>query len=266
MNDENKRVLAVGAHPDDVEIMCSGTLFLLRELGFEIHVATMSLGDCGSMEHPPEEICRIRRAEAEDACSLLGATYHYAGFHDFEIFNTDEANRRTTALLRETNPAVVFTHPPVDYMTDHETTSLLVRNACFYAPTPNYDTSAFSDAPHSSAIPHLYYAHPMEGVDLLGKPVVPQFYVDISSSLEKKLDMLSRHKSQRDWLRRHHGMDEYLESTRRWSAELGRQAAECSGHPVRHAEAFRQHLGHSYPHENVLAGVLAEKVIGEPHY
>src|SRR5215467_7363760 len=104
MSSDHKKILAVGAHPDDVEIMCAGTLFLLTGLGYEIHVATMSLGDCGSKEHTAQQIRRIRRAEAEQACRVLNATYHYVGFDDFSIFNNDDANRRTTALLRDIDP------------------------------------------------------------------------------------------------------------------------------------------------------------------
>jgi LmbE family N-acetylglucosaminyl deacetylase len=87
MNSGNKKVLAVGAHPDDVEIMCSGTLFLLKEFGYEIHVISLTLGDCGSIEYSAEGISRIRRHEAQNACEILGATYHYGGFNDLCIFN-----------------------------------------------------------------------------------------------------------------------------------------------------------------------------------
>lgn len=266
MSSHNKRILAVGAHPDDVEIMCAGTLFLLRDLGYEIHMATMSLGDCGSMVHSAQEIRRIRRAEAEDACRVLGATYHYVGFNDFSIFNNDGTKRRTTALLRDIDPGIVFTHPPLDYMTDHETTSLLVRNACFYAPAPNYDTLNYTPTIRSSAIPCLFYADPLEGIDHFGKSVVPQLYVDISSSMERKLEMLTRHESQRTWLRAHHGIDEYLESVRSWNAELARNASAISGRPVQYAEGFRQHHGHSYPGKDILPELLGGKVIPDPSY
>lgn len=259
-----KRVLAVGAHPDDVEIMCAGTLFLLARHGYEIHVATMTLGDCGSMEHGPEKIRRIRHAEAEDACHALGATYHYAGFDDCAIFNTDRANRRTTALLRDIDPEIVFTHPPHDYMTDHETTSVLIRNACFYGPVPNYDTQSFTSVRRSSSIPYLFYAQPLEGIDIFGKPVMPQFYIDIGDSIEAKLDMLARHKSQREWLRAHHGIDEYLDSVQRWCAGLGKQATAILGREVKYAEAMRQHLGHSYPRENPLPALFGDRLIRQP--
>lgn len=261
-----KKILAVGAHPDDVEIMCAGVLFRLARHGYEIHVATMALGDCGSTEHGAHEIRRIRRAEAEEACRVLGAKYHYAGFNDCAIFNDDQANRRTTALLRDIDPEMVFTHPPQDYMTDHEATSLLVRNACFYAPVPNYDTLNYTSIARSSAVPFLFYAQPLEGIDIFGRQVRPQFYVDITKSIGAKLDMLAKHKSQREWLRAHHGMDEYIESVRSWCAELGEQASAISGRQVAYAEAIRQHRGHAYPKENLLKKILGEEIIEVPEW
>ena len=141
------------------------------------------------------------------------------------------------------NPALVITHPPSDYLSDHETTSLLVRNACFYAPARNYDTSRFCDAPCSDGIPHLYYAHPLEGIDLYGQPVRPGIYCDISAAIGSKLEMLAKHESQREWLRKHHGMDEYLDAIRRWNAVLGERASAVASRAIAHAEAFRQHRG-----------------------
>ncbi len=266
MTPDNKRILAIGAHPDDVEFMCAGTLFLLRKLGWEVHVASMSLGDCGSLEHPADELRRIRESEARAACGVLGATYHYVGFSDFCIYNDDPSNRKVTALLREIDPAVAITHPPQDYMSDHEATSLLVRNACFYGPVPNYDASQFSTSPMASAIPCLYYTQPLEGKDIFGNPTTPQFYVDVSECLELKRKMLACHESQRNWLRAHHGMDEYVESMTRWGAVLGERASRASGKQIRSAEAFRQYLGHAYPQENVLANILADRIISEPEY
>src|SRR5512133_3138532 len=92
--------LAVGAHPDDAEISCAGTLKVLQDAGYAIHIATMTLGDCGSKDMTADEVRRVRRAEAEDACGRLGAAYHYAGAQDFSIFNDDVHNRRVTALVR----------------------------------------------------------------------------------------------------------------------------------------------------------------------
>lgn len=260
----NKRVLAVGAHPDDVEIMCSGTLFLLKKLGYEIHVISLTLGDCGSAEHSPEEISFIRCQEAKNACKVLGAKYHYGGFTDLCIFNDDISNRRMTALLREVNPFLVITHSPQDYISDHETTSLLVRNACFNASVPNYETSGFTYASKISAIPYLYYSSPMEGIDIFGQKVIPQFYVDISTSMKSKIQMLACHESQRNWLRSHNGIDEYIEGVDNSGQELGQRASQLSNRSIKYAESFRQHLGHAYPKKNLLSDILSGEIVIEP--
>jgi len=263
MDLRNKRVLVVGAHPDDAESFCAGTLFLLRHLGYEIHIATMTLGDCGSIEHSSQEIRRIRRKEAEAACEFLGASYRYVGFNDLSIFNDDISNRRTTALLREIDPLIVMTHPPHDYMSDHEVTSLLVRNACFGAPAPNYDTQSFTSVARSSAIPYLYYFEPLDGIDILGRRVTSHFYVDISQTIEARLEMLGRHQSQRKWLQSHHGLDDYVEAARRRSRDAGERASKASSRALEYAEGFCQHLGHAYPHENILAQILKGLVVSE---
>lgn len=259
------KVLAIGAHPDDVEIMCSGTLFALSKLGHEVHVASLTLGDCGSREHSREETRRIRHAEAVKASELLHATYHEVGFDDLSIFNDDGSNRRVTALMREIDPALVITHSPNDYMSDHETTSLLVRNACFSAPIPNYETTNSAVNP-TTKIPYLYYAPPLGGIDAFGKTVIQQFYVDISDLMDQKLEMLACHASQRDWLRAHHGMDEYIESARRFNNLLGQRASTLAGREIIYAEAFRQHRGHAYPADNLIATYLPASVVIEPSY
>jgi LmbE family N-acetylglucosaminyl deacetylase len=266
MMNETKRVLAVGAHPDDIEIFCAGTLLLLQEHGYELHMATLTLGDCGSKTLSPDQIRRIRQNEAETACGKAGAVYHYVGLHDFDIYNTDHSNRLVAGLMREVDPAIVFTHSPQDYLTDHETTSLLVRNTCFYAAAPNYDTPSRVGRSSSSGIPHLFYSQPMEGIDLYGCEVIPQFYVDVSSVFERKLEMLECHESQRNWLRDHHGIDEYIDSTRRWHQYSGRRVTELCGRTVSYAEGYRQHRGHAYPRENVLAELLGELVQCEPRW
>jgi N-acetylglucosamine malate deacetylase 1 len=260
---ENKRVLVVGAHPDDAEGFCSGTLFLLREAGYEIHIATMTLGDCGSVEHASEEIRRIRRKEAETACRFLGASYRYIGFNDLAIFNDDASNRRTTAVLREIDPLIVITHPPHDYMSDHEATSVLVRNACFAAPAPNYDAMSYTPVARSSRIPYLYYLEPLDAIDIYGERIAPHFYVDITPTIEKGLQMLGLHQSQRNWLKVHHGLDDYVESARRRCRDAGERASRASGKAIHYAEGFRQHRGHAYPQENILAQILEGRVVPE---
>lgn len=258
-----RSALAVGAHPDDVEINCSGTLKLLKDLGWQIWVATMTLGDCGSRELSREAISQKRRAEAESACALLGASYRYAGSSDFCIFNDDLHNRRVTGLLREVAPALVFTHSPADYLLDHEMTSTLVRNACFCAPVLNYQTSRAGTVFH---VPHLYYFDAMGGVDIFGKSIAPEFYVDVGDLMDFRSQMLAKHASQREWLRSQHGIDDYLLSMQNWAGQRGREAATSAATRVSHAEAFRQHRGHAYPANNLLKEILGRRVIPNLSY
>src|SRR5262245_19972178 len=93
------RVLALHAHPDDIEFQCAGTLALLKETGCQLTLATMTPGDCGSAEHNAEEIAEIRRGEARASAALLGADYLCLEFRDLAIFNDDESRRRVVECL-----------------------------------------------------------------------------------------------------------------------------------------------------------------------
>lgn len=246
------RVLAIHAHPDDVEFQCAGTLALLRDAGHEVTIATMTPGDCGSAEQDGPTIAAIRRDEAQAAARVIEADYLCLEFRDLAILDDDESRRRVTETLRRTRPDLILTAPPVDYLCDHEATSALVRNACFFAPIPNYATRQWSPAPPLTRIPHLYFVDPIEGIDRDGRVVIPGFHVDVTRVLETRREMLACHASQRDWLLRQHGIDEYLESQARWSARRGSEIG------VPHAEAFRQYLGHAYPHDNRLLSLLGQ--------
>lgn len=250
MTDTAPRILAIHAHPDDIEFQCAGTLALLKQKGCDIILATMTPGDCGSAELPPDEIAAIRRREAQASADLLGAEYHCLEFRDLCITHDNDGRRRVTELLRKTRPDIVLTAPPVDYMSDHEMTSRLVRDACFAAPVPNYTTQQWDPAEPLPRIPHLYFVDPIEGVDHFGRPVAPEFVIDISPTFELKLQMLACHDSQRSWLRAQHGIDEYLDNCRRWSAARGREIGADYG------EAFTQYKGHPYPADNRLLTIL----------
>ena len=240
--------LAILAHPDDAEFLCAGTLIRLRrEHQWDVHIATMTAGDCGSAEYSAEEISRIRRAEGAAAAAAIGGTYHCVEERDLLVAYNEAALAKVTRLLRRVKPDVVFTHSPDDYHLDHEMTSTVVRGAAFAAPVPLF---LRGDLPPTEHIPHLYYCDPIEGKDALGRDVAPGFCVDISKAIDAKADMLARHASQRNWLIKHHGMDNYIESMKHWSAHRGKE------HGVAYAEGFRQHLGHSYPQDNLVAKLL----------
>lgn len=245
------RLLTVMAHPDDAELLVGGTLFHLKELGWELGIVTMTAGDCGSTTRSRDEITRIRQAEAEAAAEYLGASYTCAGFRDLEVFANAESVRRMVEIMRSFDPDVVLTHSPVDYMVDHEETSRLARSASFGLAVPLYDTRNVPPARVGRATPALYYADPVEGIGPLGERIRPHFYVDITRQLERKREMLSRHVSQRDWLREHHRMDEYLDRMTEWAALQGEESG------LDYAEGLRQHLGHGYPRQPVLQQALA---------
>lgn len=247
-----KRVLAIHAHPDDVEFQCAGTLALLRRAGCAVTIATMTPGDCGSAEHDSEAIAAIRRAEAKAAADLIEADYLCLEFRDLAVFNDDESRRRVTEVLRRTRPDLILTAPPVDYICDHEMTSLLVRDACFAAGCPNYATRQWEPAKALDHIPHLYFVDALEGIDRDGRPAPVDFHADVTEVFEVKRRMLACHASQRDWLLRQHGIDEYLESQQRWGEVRGKEIG------VAKAEAFRQYQGHPYPHDNLLLELLGQ--------
>jgi LmbE family N-acetylglucosaminyl deacetylase len=255
---EKPRVLAIHAHPDDVEFQCAGTLALLREAGCHVTIATMTPGDCGSAEHDAESIAAIRRAEGKAAAELIGAGYLCLEFRDLAIFNDDESRRKITEMLRRTRADLVLTAPPVDYLCDHEMTHLLVRDACFCAPIPNYATRQWEPAPHLAKIPHLYYMDPIGGVDRDGRSAPVDFHIDVSRVFTLKREMLACHASQRNWLLRQHGIDEYLDSQLKWSASRGAEIG------VAHAEAFRHYCGHPYPHDNLLLALVGQDGRGKP--
>lgn len=245
------RVLAIHAHPDDLEFQCAGTLALLARSGCHVTMATMTPGDCGSIDRDSEAIASIRRAEARAAADLIGADFSCLEFRDLAIFDDDESRRRVVEGIRRAAPDLVLTAPPVDYLCDHEATSRLVRDACFAATLPNYKTRQWEPARPLAKVPHLYFMDAIEGLDRDNRPQLAGFLVDVSEVFEIKRRMLACHASQRDWLLRQHGIDEYLEAQSRWSAHRGAEIG------VAHAEAFRQYLGHAYPKENRLVVLLS---------
>lgn len=245
-----KRILAIHAHPDDVEFQCAGTLCLLKDRGHELTIATMTPGDCGSAELGPEEISQVRRREAQASAIIVGAEYHCLEFRDLQIVHDNDARRRVTEFLRQVRPDIILTAPPVDYMADHEITNRLVRDATFAASIPNYETCVENPAVPTERIPYLYYVDPIEGTDAFGNKLPAGFHVDITSVFQTKRTMLACHQSQRNWLLRQHGIDEYLRAQERWSRMRGEEIG------VPFAEAFRQHVGHPYPHDNILLELL----------
>ena len=161
----DKRVLAIVTHPDDAEFLCAGTMTLLGQAGWELHMTTMTAGDCGTKTLRPQEISAIRRQEAANAAKMINANYHCLEFKDIFISYDQPAIVKLVAHIREVKPDIVLTMSPQCYMVDHEITSKLVRTGCFCAGMSNIITPGI--APFDS-VPHLYYLDPIEGKDILG--------------------------------------------------------------------------------------------------
>ena len=248
------RVLAVMAHPDDIEMTCAGTLVLLRRAGWDVHLATMTAGDLGSATRSRAQISRIRKREAAASAKLLGAGYTCLGFDDLTIVYGPVAKRRVSALIRLVRPDLVIAPSPVDYMADHEETPRIVREAAFASTVPNWKASLGRRRPKpAQKLPAILYADPIDHVDHFGRRVPAQCVVDITDAIDLKERMLACHESQRTWLRAQHGEDEYLAWMRRTGTDRARDFAEPR---VRYAEGFRQHLGHGFPREDHLTAAL----------
>jgi LmbE family N-acetylglucosaminyl deacetylase len=215
-----------------------------------VHIASATAGDCGTTVYNRWQISAIRTGENEKAAALMGATYHCLGEDDLFVVFDKPTIRKTMDLFRRIAPSLVFTHAAKDYMMDHEIVSMLARSASFGYGAPN---SSLIPRDPNSGVPHLYYCDPPEGRDPLGNTITPTTIVDVSKEMEMKTAMLACHASQREWLRAHHGTDEYLDSMRHWSAERGKLIGTAA------AEAFVQHRGHSYPRNDVLAELLGGK-------
>jgi LmbE family N-acetylglucosaminyl deacetylase len=252
MNSQPHRRVALSllAHPDDAEMQCAGTLIRLADAGWEIHIATVANGDCGSATLPKAEIAAIRRKEGIAAAGKINATYHCLDEPDVNLVFDKPTIRKVTDLFRRIGPTLLFTHPRHDYMLDHETVHTMARAAAFSYSIPNASDLPLVDG---SAIPWLYYCDPIEARDpYTGELVEPTTYIDVTEQVDRKIEMLVCHASQREWLRAHHGMDEYVEAMKRFGAERGGQIG------VKYAEAFVQHRGHVFPHDDLLVRLFGK--------
>lgn len=244
-------ILALAAHPDDIEFLCAGAMIMLKERGHQIALATINNGSCGSATLGPDEIARIRADEARRSAALMGANYDSVGIPDLESVFDNLTRRKVSELVRRHQPDIVLTHFPGDYMPDHEIASQLARDATFTATLNNYSTGASHPAPILKRLPYLYYMSPLEGIGHFGEDVPLDIIIDVGSVMDKKAAMLCCHDSQREWLRHEHGIDEYVEFLKKQANRIGARRGYAFG------EGFLQHRGHAYPRDNILEKLLS---------
>jgi len=216
-------VFALGAHPDDIECTCAGTLAALARRGVEVHIAVATDGWCGSYELPGPDIAAVRLEEARRAAEIAGAaSFHHLGFHDQGTEVTIDRRRELVDLIRRVKATVLLGHAPNDYHVDHRNSSELLFQARCAATVPNFGEEAPLEHP-----PHLAFVDNEQGVDF-----EPHVWIDIGETFDVKRRMLAAHESQVDLMRRMYGED-LLEMVERLARFRGGQRG------CRFAEAFR---------------------------
>lgn len=217
------RVLAIGAHPDDVELLCGGTMAHFVREGHEVWFGVATSGNVGSPTLSREEIGEIRHREAEAACAVLGARLIWMGFDDEWLFNDRETRSRFIDCLREARPGLVIAHSPSDYHPDHRVCGQVAIDSRIPAAVRLVETSL----PALEEVPRVVM------MDTVGKTAFePEAYVDVSDVLDIKKEMLSCHESQAGWLRAIFGMS-YMEFAEAQARARGDEVG------VQYAEGFR---------------------------
>ena len=246
-----KTVFAIAAHPDDIEFMMAGTLFRLKEAGWQIHYMNVANGCCGTDRHEIDEIVQIRREEAKQACQYLGAVFHDSLVNDLEIFYEKKLISQLCSIIRQVGPDIILTQYPYEYMEDHSNTARTVVTAAFCRGMKN-----FPGQPKVQSISKpvtLYHSLPYGLIDPLRKPVRGDFYVDVESFMEHKTEMLAKHKSQKEWLDVSQGLNAYLITMKQMCAEVGKLSGSFN-----YAEGWIRHsyLGFCNEDENLLAEIF----------
>jgi len=218
------KILSIGAHPDDLELLCGGTLALYSKMGYEVFMCHVCDGSKGSLVYSSEELVKIRMNEAIESAKLIGAKSIWGGLSDGEVVVDLDSRVKMIDVVRQTNPDVIITHHPNDYHSDHVNVSKLIFEATYLSNLKLWKTNY----PPSDKIPILYYMDTLAGINF-----VPVEYVDISKTIDVKVEMVLKMKSQLGWLKEMHNTnaEEFIKTIARFR---GYQAG------VPYAEAFVQ--------------------------
>lgn len=184
-------ILAVGAHPDDIESKCAGTLAKYAAQGHKVFICTATSGNIGSATLSKEEIGAIRKAEAAKSAAIIGAEYICLDYDD-ELFYEDVNVRiNFINMVRHCKPDVILTHNPKDYNPDHMLVSKIITDIQVMYPIAKIET----EEPPCDIFPSVYYFEAVHGFDF-----IPTDYVDITDFYETKMKMLRCHESQQQWM------------------------------------------------------------------
>jgi N-acetylglucosamine malate deacetylase 1 len=250
----NYRVLAIAAHPDDIEFGMAGTLILLSRSGCEIHYMNLANGSCGTAEYDVESIIKIRLQESVKAAEKIGAVFHPPLVSDLEIYYQPDLIAKLGSIIRNISPDILLVPSPDDYMEDHTNTCRLAVSAAFIRGMPNCRVTPPAEPVHKEVT--LYHAQPHGNRDMLNRLVLPDIFVDVGEVLKEKTDMLAMHKSQKEWLDRSQGFDSYLKAMEGYTREAGKLSERFE-----FAEGWRRHnpLGFCAQDANPLIDILEQK-------
>lgn len=223
-------ILAIGCHPDDLEIGCFGTLAKYIKLGHKVSVCHIANGNMGHVEIMPEELRVMRFNEAEAAAKIIGADHYAIDIPDIHVTaENDSLVYDLSRVMRKTQPDLLITHYEQDYMNDHIQTFYAAFRASFGASIPHFHGN---EAGPAVPVGPIYHMDTVAGVGF-----IPTEYVDISEEIDMKLEALNCHKSQIKWMKDHDGID-FLDFVRTCSRVRGYQCGAA------YAEGFRPNLNY----------------------
>jgi N-acetylglucosamine malate deacetylase 1 len=178
-------ILAIGAHPDDVELSCGGTVIKLVKQGRRVGVVDITAGELGT-----RGTAERRAHEANEAAKLMGIHARVSlGIPDGNIENTVENRLKLVRVIREYRPEVLLISYPVDRHPDHEHAHLLCREAAFYSGLEKIKTTHRGKDQDPFRPPSsYYYMHWYE--------FVPSFIVDISEEFDQRMKVMRAYTSQ----------------------------------------------------------------------
>jgi bacillithiol biosynthesis deacetylase BshB1 len=179
---EKVDVLAIGAHPDDMELICGGTLIRAHMLGRSTGILDLAAGEMASRGTP-----ELRGKEAAKAAKVMGVSVREnLGLPDGGIQNTPETRAKVALVIRRLQPKIVITHSLHGRHPDHPIVAQLVRDACFVAGLKKVEAKVPVHRP-------LKVIHALSFREDNQKPT---FVVDISEAFEKKLEAIGCYQSQ----------------------------------------------------------------------
>lgn len=163
-----------------------------------VHLCPVCDGNKGSNIYSSDELVKIRRAEAIESAKIIGAKSMWAGLSDGEVILDLNCRLKIVDVIRQADPDLIITHNPGDYHTDHINVSRLVFEASYLANLKLLKT----DYEPSTKLPYLYYMETLGGLNFSLTE-----YVDITDTINTKIEMMMKMESQLGWLKEMHDCD-----------------------------------------------------------